>query len=55
MKRTGETTAVASIAVGILAAITRLGLSGALVMGLIVGVTVALLSLRAASQRVGAA
>lgn len=43
---------MASIAVGILAAITRLGLSGALVMGLIVGVTMALVTLRVASQRV---
>lgn len=52
MKRSGETTAVASIAVGILAAIARLGLSEALLMGLIVGVTMALVSVRAAGQRV---
>ncbi|HUS27440.1 MAG TPA: hypothetical protein VMZ53_02995 [Kofleriaceae bacterium] len=43
MKRTGETTAGASITVGILAAILKLGLTGALVLGLIVGCTMALI------------
>jgi hypothetical protein len=43
MRRTGETTAGASIVVGILAAILKLGLSGALVLGLIVGTTMALI------------
>ena len=43
MKRTGETTAGASITVGVGAAILKLGLSGALVLGLIVGTTMALI------------
>lgn len=43
MKRTGETTAGASITVGVLAAILKLGLTGALVLGLIVGTTMALI------------
>lgn len=44
MKRTGETTAFASISVGSLAAFLRLGFPAALVLGLIVGTTIALLS-----------
>ena len=43
MKRTGETTAGASLTVGVLAAVLKLGLSGALLLGLIVGVTMALI------------
>jgi hypothetical protein len=47
MRKTGGTTAGASIAVGILAAILKLGLSGALMLGLIVGTTMALISILA--------
>jgi hypothetical protein len=46
MKRTGEATAIGSICVGVIAAILRLGFGGALMLGLIVGTTMALLSLR---------
>ena len=43
MKWTAEATAGASVMVGVLAAILKLGLSGALVLGLIVGTTMALI------------
>ena len=47
MRKTGGMTAGASITVGILAAILKLGLSGALMLGLIVGTTMALISILA--------
>ena len=43
MKRTGETTAFASISVGSLAAFLKIGLVGALTLGLIVGTAIALI------------
>lgn len=43
MKRTGETTAFASISVGSLAAFLKIGLAGALALGLIVGTSIALI------------
>lgn len=43
MNKTGGTTAGASITVGVLAAILKLGLGGALMLGLIVGTTMALI------------
>ena len=43
MKKTGGTTALASVTVGVLAAILKLGLGGALMLGLIVGTTMALI------------
>ncbi|HTL34824.1 MAG TPA: hypothetical protein VL326_16965 [Kofleriaceae bacterium] len=45
MKRTGETTAGASVVVGVLAAIFKLGFPCALILGLIVGTTMAIISL----------
>ena len=47
MKRTSETTAFASISVGTLAAFLKIGLAGALCLGLIVGTTIVLINVLA--------
>jgi hypothetical protein len=52
MKRSGEITAIASVTVGSLAAILKLGMPAALLLGLIVGCTMSLLVIRGAAQRV---
>ena len=52
MKRTGETTAFASISVGSLAAFLKLGFPAALVLGVIVGTSIALINVLARHRTV---